>query len=131
MKIIIIFVLLVSSASIFASDNADKCEDLRFEAQDIICNLEAKDSDEAGGETNFKYALKNKIDCHAAFVQICKANANDSCEAIQLEAQEKICDLEAAVSDRAAGTDEFKNALKRKLNCQKDFLNICRKELNK
>jgi NRPS condensation-like uncharacterized protein len=127
-KIIIIFLLIISTR-IFSSDMTASCENLRFEAQDTICNLEAKDSDEAGGETNFKYALKNKLDCQGAFIQICKAN--ETCEAIQLEAQGKICDLEAAVSDRVAGTDEFKNALKRKLNCQNRFLNICRKELNK
>jgi NRPS condensation-like uncharacterized protein len=129
MKKIIILFLLTISTRIFSSDMTVSCENLRLEAQNLICNLEAKDSDEAGGETNFKYALKNKLDCQGAFIQICKTN--ETCEAIQLEAQGKICDLEATVSDRVAGTDEFKNALKRKLSCQNTFLNICRKELNK
>lgn len=129
MKILIIFVALIASSRVFSNDFNLSCENIRFEAQDIICNLEAKDSDEAGGETAFQYALKNKMDCIGSFIQTC--NASDSCEAIQQAMESKICNLEAAVAERAAGTDEYKNALKRKVRCQETFLNICNRESNK
>lgn len=129
----IISIISLLSISAFAQDGSDECSNLRFEAQDFICTLEAKLSESAAGTPAFREALKRKIDCQNSFLKTCKneiSNRNGTCELIKFQAQDLICNLEADESSNAAGTINFQNALHKKLECQKLFLETCYRELN-
>lgn len=129
----IIFTLFFGIFS-FAQNSSSECVNLRFEAQDFICTLEAKLSEDSTGALVSQEALKRKILCQESFLKICNneiANgiSDDSCESIKFEGQELICNLEATESAEAAGGTNFKNALKKKVDCQNTFLKTCHREL--
>jgi len=110
----------------------ESCENLRFEAQDFICTLEAKLSGDAAGTPAFNEALKRKIACQNSFLKTCQNEImSGTCETMKFEAQDFICTLESKESEDAAGTPSFKKALQKKLDCQSSFLKTCHRELPK
>lgn len=135
MLLLLSFSTLVFNSSVsFAQDAASECANLRFEAQNFICTLEANESSDAAGASAFKEAIKRKVNCQNSFLKLCQSEIaggvqNGVCELIKFEAQDLICNLEASASSDAAGTVDFQSALKKKLNCQNAFLKICHSEL--
>lgn len=122
-KLLFLMSLLIGSTAF----SGDACFFLRFEAQDLLCNLEAKRSSDAVGTPDFQEALKEKMSCLESFTKTCELEEgnNDFCENIRFEGQDFICTLEAKNSSEAAGTPNFKKALTEKINCLTNFSKIC------
>lgn len=124
MKKLIVLLCILATSSSYAGET---CTDLRFEAKDFLCTLEAKLSSEAIGTPEFKTALKEKMACLNNFTNSCdvEENSADFCDNLRFEALDSLCTLEAFMSSEAIGTPAFKEALKAKIICLDNFSITC------
>jgi len=83
-------ILLLLSVPAFAQNDSSECVNLRFEAQDFFCTLEAKRSEDAAGTSSAGEALKEKIRCQNSFLKTCNNEiasgiSDGICELIKFE----------------------------------------------